>query len=105
MQAELGFDCGRLKFWASHNLARYTVASSFWRYGYFAEAWYNLVGLLDDQQRAREAVSCLALLLQRFEQPDKAATQWRRYLELDRVSPGPPRQARAKLCAMQITLS
>ena len=63
----------------------------------FAQAWYNLADVLDDQQRAGEAIACLeraleadpayadamfnlALLLQRLDRHGEAAVWWRRYL-------------------------
>jgi tetratricopeptide (TPR) repeat protein len=89
----------------------------------FAEAWYNLADLLDDQRRGHEAVRCLekaiqadpdytdavfnlALLLQRLDRSKEAATQWKRYLELDRASPWAARAKRAlKFCEMQMANS
>ena len=70
----------------------------------FAEAWYNLADLLDDQGRSEAAVECLrrkalvaapdytdamfnlALLLQRKGAYGEAADYWRRYLANDRAS-------------------
>jgi tetratricopeptide (TPR) repeat protein len=62
----------------------------------FAEAWYNLSDLLDDQGHTDKAVACLqraldvnpnhanmALLLKRLEKHKEAAGYWRRYLALD----------------------
>jgi len=64
---------------------------------FFAEAWYNLSDLLDEQGRLEAAVDCLrgalraapdyadamfnlALLLQRSNKHAEAAEYWRRYL-------------------------
>ena len=69
----------------------------------FAEAWYNLGDLLDDQGRSEAAIECLrtalhvapdyadamfnlALLLQRKNQYAEASDYWRRYLATDRQS-------------------
>ena len=69
----------------------------------FAEAWYNLADLLDDQGRSEAAIECLrkallvaptyldamfnlALLLQRKSAYAEAAEYWRRYLATDHAS-------------------
>ena len=69
----------------------------------FAEAWYNLGDLLDEQGRSEAAIECLrtalrvapgyadamfnlALLLQRKNQYAEASDCWRRYLAADRQS-------------------
>jgi tetratricopeptide (TPR) repeat protein len=69
----------------------------------FAEAWYNLADLLDDQGRSEAAIECLrkavvvapgyidaifnlALLLQRKGAYGEAVDYWRRYLANDRAS-------------------
>jgi len=66
----------------------------------FADAWYNLSDLLDEQGRVEAAIKCLrttlrvapdyvdalfnlALLLQRTNQYAEAADYWRRYLASD----------------------
>src|SRR5439155_8871392 len=66
----------------------------------FAEAWYNLSDLLDEQGRSEAAIDCLrralhaapeyvdamfnlALLLQRSNRHNEAAEYWRRYLVND----------------------
>ena len=66
----------------------------------FADAWYNLGDLLDEQGRLEAAIECLhtaprvapkyadamfnlALLLQRTNQYAEAANYWRRYLVSD----------------------
>src|SRR5258708_254831 len=66
----------------------------------FAEAWYNLGDLLDEQGRSEAAIECLrkalrdapdyadalfnlALLLQRKNQYAEAANYWRRYIASD----------------------
>jgi tetratricopeptide (TPR) repeat protein len=78
----------------------------------FAEAWYNLADLLDDQGRCEAAIECLrkalvvapdyidavfnlALLLQRKGSYAEAADYWRRYLANDHVSEW---AARARRC-------
>jgi tetratricopeptide (TPR) repeat protein len=86
----------------------------------FAEAWYNLADILEEQGRADEAIRCLqraidadpnyadavfnlALFLQRLEQHVQAVRWWRRYLELDSSSLWAARARRAlKFCEMQI---
>jgi tetratricopeptide (TPR) repeat protein len=69
----------------------------------FAEAWYNLCDLLDEQGRSEAAIDCLrralqaapdyadamfnlALLLQRSSRHKEAAEYWRRYLGNDALS-------------------
>jgi hypothetical protein len=66
----------------------------------FADAWYNLSDLLDEQRRVEAAIECLrtalrvapdyadamfnlALLLQRKNQYAEAADCWRRYIASD----------------------
>jgi tetratricopeptide (TPR) repeat protein len=89
----------------------------------FAEAWYNLSDLLDEQGRSQAAVDCLrrglqaapdyadamfnhALLLQRASQHKEAAEYWRRYLANDIQSEWAARARRTlKFCEMQIHLS
>ena len=86
----------------------------------FAEAWYNLADLLDDQGRSEAAVECLhkalvvapdyidamfnlALLLQRKSAFAEAATYWRRYLVSDRASEWAARARRSlKFCEIQV---
>ena len=88
----------------------------------FAQAWYNLGDLLDDQGRADAAIECLrkalrvapdyadamfnlALLLQRKNQYAEAADYWRRYLTSDRQSEWATRARRSlKFCEMQVYL-
>jgi tetratricopeptide (TPR) repeat protein len=85
----------------------------------FAEAWYNLGDLLDEQGRSETAIECLrkslqaapdyadamfnlALLLQRKNQCAEAADYWRRYLALDGQSEWASRARRSlKFCEMQ----
>jgi tetratricopeptide (TPR) repeat protein len=85
----------------------------------FAEAWYNLGDLLDDQGRSEAAIECLrkavqvapdysdamfnlALLLQRKNQCSEAADYWRRYLAIDGQSEWASRARRPlKFCEMQ----
>ena len=85
----------------------------------FAEAWYNLADLLDDQGRSGDAVECLrkalvvapdyidamfnlALLLQRQGVYGEAAEYWRRYLVSDRASEWAARARRSlKFCEIQ----
>jgi tetratricopeptide (TPR) repeat protein len=89
----------------------------------FAEAWYNLADLLDDQGRTEAAIECLgkavraapdyadamfnlALLLQRKNQYQEAADCWRRYLASDNRSDWATRARRSlKFCEMQSHLS
>jgi tetratricopeptide (TPR) repeat protein len=69
----------------------------------FAEAWYNLSDLLDEQGRSEAAIDCLrralqaapdyadaisnlALLLQRNNKHEEAAEYWRQYLANDAQS-------------------
>ena len=57
----------------------------------FAEAWYNLADLLDDQGRSEAAIECLRkALLVAPEHIDcayaEAGDYWRRYLARDRAS-------------------
>ncbi len=85
----------------------------------FAEAWYNLADLFDEQsddkavdclERALEAdpdyadaIYNLGLLLQRKQRHAEAAACWRRYLMLDNHSSWAVRARRAlKYCEMQI---
>ena len=85
----------------------------------FAQAWYNLGDLLDDQGRTDAAIECLrkalrvapdyadamfnlALLLQRKNQYAEAADYWRRYLASDSHSDWATRARRSlKFCEMQ----
>jgi tetratricopeptide (TPR) repeat protein len=89
----------------------------------FAEAWYNLSDLLDEQGRSEAAIDCLrsalgaapgyadamfnlALLLQRNNQHTEAAEFWRRYLAKDSRSEWAARARRSlKFCEMQVGLS
>jgi tetratricopeptide (TPR) repeat protein len=86
----------------------------------FAEAWYNLSDLLDEQGRSEAAIECLrtalrvepdyadatfnlALLLQRKNEYAEAADYWRRYLDIDCQSEWTARARRSlKFCEMQI---
>jgi tetratricopeptide (TPR) repeat protein len=88
----------------------------------FADAWYNLSDLLDEQGRSAAAIECLrttlrvapdytdamfniALLLQRTNQYAAAADYWRRYLTNDCQSDWASRARRSlKFCEMQINL-
>ena len=88
----------------------------------FAEAWYNLGDLLDEQGRSEAAIECLrtalrvapdyadamfnlALLLQRKNQYAEASDYWRRYLAADRQSEWSGRARRSlKFCEMQVHL-
>jgi tetratricopeptide (TPR) repeat protein len=88
----------------------------------FADAWYNLSDLLDEQGRIEAAIECLrtalrvapdyadatfnlALLLQRTNQYAAAIDYWRRYLVSDRQSEWAARARRSlKFCEMQINL-
>ena len=88
----------------------------------FAEAWYNLSDLLDQQGRLEAAIECLrkavqiapdyadaifniALLLQRKNEYAEAADYWRRYLANDSQSEWAGRARRSlKFCEMQIHL-
>ena len=85
----------------------------------YAQVWYNLGDLLDDQGRADAAIECLrkalqvapecadtmfnlALLLQRGNQYMEAAEYWRRYLTSDGQSEWATRARRSlKFCEMQ----
>jgi len=85
----------------------------------FAQAWYNLGDLLDDQGRADAAIECLrkallvapdywdamfnlALMLQRKNQYAEAIDYWRRYLASDCQSKWATRARRSlKYCEMQ----
>jgi tetratricopeptide (TPR) repeat protein len=89
----------------------------------FADAWYNLSDLLDEQGRSEAAIDCLrsalraapdyadamfnlALLLQRNNKHAEAAEYWRRYLANDAQSEWAARARRAlKFCEMQMRLS
>jgi len=89
----------------------------------FAEAWYNLSDLLDEQGRSEAAIDCLrsalhaapdyadamfnlALLLQRGNKHAEAAEYWRRYLAKDGKSEWAARARRSlKFCEMQMHLS
>src|SRR5205085_11007360 len=86
----------------------------------FAEAWYNLGDLLDDQRQSDQAVVCLTraieadpeyayaifnlgLLYQRNNKTSEALACWRRYLALDKESAWAVRARQAlKFCEMQI---
>jgi tetratricopeptide (TPR) repeat protein len=88
----------------------------------FAEAWYNLGDLLDEQGRSEAAIECLrtalrvapdyadamsnlALLLQRKNRHAEAADYWRRYLAADCQSEWAARARRSlKFCEMQVHL-
>jgi tetratricopeptide (TPR) repeat protein len=88
----------------------------------FADAWYNLGDLLDEQGRSEAAMACLrtalrvapdyvdamfnlALLLQRTSRYAEAADYWRRYLANDHQSEWAARARRSlKFCEMQINL-
>ena len=88
----------------------------------FAEAWFNLGDLLDEQGRIEAAIECLrkalqaapdhadamfnlALLLQRQNQYAEAADYWRRYLIADCESEWATRARRSvKFCEMQVHL-
>ena len=85
----------------------------------YAQAWYNLGDLLDDQGRPDAAIECLrralrvapdyadamfnlALLLQRRNHYTEAADYWRRYLASDCQSEWAMRARRSlKFCEMQ----
>jgi len=89
----------------------------------FAEAWYNLSDVLDEQGRSEAAIDCLrralqatpdyadamfnlALLLQRGSRHKEAAEYWRQYLANDALSEWAARARRSlKFCEMQIHLS
>jgi tetratricopeptide (TPR) repeat protein len=89
----------------------------------FAEAWYNLSDLLDEQGRSEAAIDCLrralqaapdyadaifnlALLLQRNNKHEEAAEYWRRYLANDAQSEWAARARRSlKFCEMQLHIS
>jgi tetratricopeptide (TPR) repeat protein len=89
----------------------------------FAEPWYNLSDLLDEQGRPEAAIECLrsalhaapayadamfnlALLLQRNNKHAEAAEYWRRYLTIDAQSEWSARARRSlKFCEMQMHLS
>jgi len=86
----------------------------------FAEAWYNLSDLLDEQNRSQAAVDCLrralqaapdyadamfnlALLLQRNNKHAEAVEYWRCYLANDAQSEWAARARRSlKFCEMQV---
>jgi tetratricopeptide (TPR) repeat protein len=88
----------------------------------FADAWYNLSDLLDEQGRVEAAIECLrtvlrvapvyvdamfnlALLLQRTNQYAEAADYWCRYLANDGQSEWSARARRSlKFCEMQVNL-
>jgi tetratricopeptide (TPR) repeat protein len=88
----------------------------------FAEAWYNLADLLDDQGRSEAAIECLrkallvapgytdamfnlALLLQRKGDYAEAAEYWRNYLASDRSTEWAVRARRSlKFCEIQANL-
>jgi tetratricopeptide (TPR) repeat protein len=88
----------------------------------FADAWYDLSDLLDEQGRVEAAIECLcttlrvapdyadamfnlALLLQRTNQYAEAADYWRRYLASDCQSEWAVRARRSlKFCEMQLHL-
>jgi tetratricopeptide (TPR) repeat protein len=88
----------------------------------FADAWYNLSNLLDDQGRVKPPLnaytqrcgsrlttptqcSISALLLQRTNQYAEAANYWRRYLASDCQSDWATRARRSlKFCEMQVNL-
>jgi tetratricopeptide (TPR) repeat protein len=90
------------------------------RFPAFAEAWYNLADLLDDQGRSEAAIECLrkalgvapdyidamfnlALLLQRKGAYAEAADYWRQYLAGDRASEWAARARRSlKFCEIQL---
>ena len=89
----------------------------------FAEAWYNLGDLLDEQGRSEAAIEGLrtalrvapdyadamfnlALLLQRKNQYGEATDYWRRYLAADHQSEWSARARRSlKFCEMQVRLA
>jgi tetratricopeptide (TPR) repeat protein len=86
----------------------------------FADAWYNLSDLLDEQGRVEAAIECLrtalrvapdyadamfnlALMLQRQNQYAEAADYWRRYIASDHQSEWAGRARRSlKSCELQI---
>ena len=86
----------------------------------FAEAWYNLADLLDDQGRSEAAAECLrkallvapdyidamfnlALLLQRKGEYAEASDYWRRYLARDGASEWAARARRSlKFCEISL---
>ena len=86
----------------------------------FAEAWYNLSDLLDEQGRPEAAIDCLrmalraapayidamfnlALLLQRNNKHAETAEYWWRYLANDAQSEWAARARRyLKFCEMQV---
>ena len=86
----------------------------------FAEAWYNLADLLDDQGRSEAAIECLrkalvvapdhidamfnlALLLQRKGSYAEAADYWRQYLVSDHASEWAVRaRLSLKFCEIQV---
>jgi tetratricopeptide (TPR) repeat protein len=88
----------------------------------FADAWYNLGDLLDEQGRSEAGIECLrtalrvapdyadamfnlALMLQRKNQYAEAADYWRRCLTTDRQSDWAVRARRSlKFCEMQVQL-
>jgi len=82
----------------------------------FAEAWYNLGDLLDDQGQPDHAIEAdpeyadaicnLGLLYQPNNRTADAFGCWRRYLTLDKESPWAARAKQAlKFCEMQIAHS
>jgi tetratricopeptide (TPR) repeat protein len=89
----------------------------------FAEAWYNLGDLLDDQGRPEAAIGCLrkalqvapgyanatfnlALMIQRKSHYEEAANFWQLYLTSDSLSEWARRARRSlKFCEMQVHLA
>jgi tetratricopeptide (TPR) repeat protein len=89
----------------------------------FAEAWYNLGDLLDDQGRPEAAIGCLrkalqvapgyanatfnlALMLQRKSHYEEATNFWQLYLTSDSLSEWARRARRSlKFCEMQVHLA
>ena len=106
-----------------HSAAAYSPRAATCADPTFAEAWYNLSDLLDEQGRSEAAIDFLrkalraapayidaifnlALLLQRSNKHAEAAEYWRHYLANDAQSEWASRARRSlKFCEMQIHLS
>jgi tetratricopeptide (TPR) repeat protein len=118
--ASAPFNLGNMLRTAARTVEAEAALRAATRQSAFAEAWYNLADLLDDQRRSEAAIECLrkaivvvpdyidamfnlALVLQRKGAYAEATDYWRRYLNSDRVSEWAARARRSlKFCEIQV---